>query len=317
LNPDLDIVIVNWNAGAQLRECLASVAAAARSGFTLSRVVVVDNASNDRSLEGLDELGLPLTIIANEQNRGFGAACNQGAAGHASTYVLFLNPDTRLYANALTEAVAFLESPGGERFGFCGIQLVDAEGRVHRSCTRHPRPRHFAAALTGLTRLAPGWFPSHFMTEWDHAEDREVDHVMGAFLLVRRSVFEELHGFDERFFVYLEDLDLTLRAKRLGWPAMFLARAQAFHRSGGVSEQAKPARLYYSLHSRMTYGHKHFGRMTARALDVGTLTVEPVIRTLAAVVRGRPRELGETARGFARLWLATLTGQGPAKTAGA
>jgi N-acetylglucosaminyl-diphospho-decaprenol L-rhamnosyltransferase len=315
--PDLDVVIVNWNTGPQLRDCLASIAAARHDGFTLARVVVVDNGSVDGSVDGLGDPGLPLTVIVNGANRGFGAASNQGASGSASKYLLFLNPDVRLHADSLTVPVAFLQDPANARVGLCGIQLVDEDGRIHRSCTRHPRPRHFFVKMTGLDRLAPVWFPSHFMDEWDHGCDRPVDHVMGAFLLVRRGLFEELHGFDERFFVYLEDLDLSLRAKQQGWRTMYLARARAYHRSGGASEQAKAARLYYSLHSRMAYGHKHFGLPIALALDAGTLFVEPVVRGIAAILRGRPRELGETARGFARLWVAVLTGRGPVETAGA
>jgi GT2 family glycosyltransferase len=298
LNPDLDIVIVNWNGGAQLRECLASIAAASQEGFTLARVVVVDNGSRDGSRDGLDAFELPLTLVANDDNRGFGAASNQGAARGAATYVLF-------------------DDPANAGVGLCGIQLVDAEGHVHRSCTRHPRPRHFIARMTGLDRLAPGLFPSHVMSEWDHADDRRVDHVMGAFLLMRRALFAKLHGFDERFFVYLEDLDLSLRAKREGAQTMYLARTRAYHRSGGVSEQAMASRLYYSLHSRMAYGHKHFSRPVALALDAGTLLVEPLVRGLAQLASGRPRELGETARACARLWTAVLTGRGPVETAGA
>lgn len=315
--PDLDIVIVNWNAGAQLRECLASVASAARDGFVISRVVVVDNGSHDGSIDGLDEGGLPLTVIANDANRGFAAASNRGAAGSASTYLLFLNPDTRLHADSLSVAIAFLENPVNARVGLCGIQLVDAGGRVHRSCARHPRPMHFIAKMTGLNRVAPRLFPSHVMDEWDHLRDRPVDHVMGAFFLVRRALFEKLLGFDERFFVYLEDLDFSLRVKQREFQTVYLAGTRAYHRSGGVSEQAKAARLYYSLHSRMVYGHKHFSLPVALALDAGTLLVEPVIRGVAAILRGRPRELGETARGFTRLWNAILTGRGPAETAGA
>ena len=314
--PRLDIVIVNWNAGEQLAACLRSIAEARRSTWALGRVVVVDNGSADGSADALEGLGLPLSVIRNGSNRGFGAACNQGAAGSTADDLLFLNPDARLEASTLDVAVGFLEDPRHARIGICGVRLVDESGSTHRSCTRHPAPRHFAAKMTGLDRIAPRLFPSHVMTEWDHAEDREVDHVMGAFFLVRRALFERLGGFDERFFVYLEDLDLTLRAKRAGFATMYLARASAFHRGGGVSERVKPARLYYSLHSRLRYGRKHFGSLAALGLAAGTFLVEPVTRTVWAVVTGRWDEIPATASGFMRLWRAALTGRGPAETAG-
>jgi len=310
--PRLDIVVVNWNAGRQLRECIDSIAAARKERFELERVVVVDNASRDGSVDALARGDIPLSVIRNTTNRGFAGACNQGASGSRSEYLLFLNPDTRLFDDSLDVPVGFLEEPAHAAFGVCGLQLVDASGRIHRSCARHPTPRHVANRLLGLDRVAPRPFPSHAMVEWDHAQDREVDHVMGAFLLVRRPLFDALGGFDTRFFVYLEDLDLTLRARRLGQRTMFLARARAYHRSGGTSEQAKAERLCYSLRSRMLYGRKHFGRGAALALDAGTLVVEPVIRLAAAALRLRWREAGETLRGFGLLWRATLRGRNPA-----
>src|SRR5687768_14969241 len=96
--PAVGIVIVNWNAGDQLRACLQSIAAASWVSATLSRVAVVDNASTDSSLEGAAVFDLPLEIIRNPENRGFAAACNQGAGHAAVDYLLFLNPDARLLA---------------------------------------------------------------------------------------------------------------------------------------------------------------------------------------------------------------------------
>jgi GT2 family glycosyltransferase len=302
--PGLDIVIVNWNTGAHLGRCLASVADARRDGFELRRVVVVDNASADGSADRLDFAGLPLSVRRNDTNRGFGAACNQGAEGSDADYLLFLNPDTRIAADALAVPVAFLEDPAHATVGICGIRLTGEDGEVHRSCARHPRPRHVAARAVGLDRIAPRVFPGLFLAEWEHDRDREVDHVMGAFLMIRRRLFADLGGFDERFFVYLEDLDLTLRAKRRGFSTWFLAGPRAFHHGGGSSESVRAARLFYSLHSRMKYGHKHFAPAAAWALDALTLLVEPVVRVAVSLARGAFGEIGETLRGYGRLWRA-------------
>ena len=91
------------------------------------------------------------------------------------------------------------------------------------------------------TASSPRLFRSHVMTEWDHAASRRVDHVIGAFYLIRREVFEKLGGFDGRFFLYLEDLDLSCRVCGHGRHIMYLADARAYHKGGGVSEQAKAA----------------------------------------------------------------------------
>ena len=100
--PSLDVIIVNWNAGPLLRRCLTALTEARSPSFTLARVVVVDNASSDGSLDGLSDLSLPLQIVRNASNRGFGAACNQGAAGSTSDFLLFLNPDVYVTVNALS-----------------------------------------------------------------------------------------------------------------------------------------------------------------------------------------------------------------------
>jgi hypothetical protein len=300
----VDLIIVNWNSGEQLRNCLSSIGVSGGEGLVLRRVVVVDNGSSDGSADGLEGFPLPLTVARNVDNLGFAAACNQGAAGSAAEYLLFLNPDTRLLPGSLAMPVAFLEGSGGRGVGVVGIQLVDERGIVARSCARFPTPGRFLARMTGLDRLAPKHCPGHYMTEWDHEDSREVDQVMGAFFLVRRSVFEALGGFDERFFVYFEDVDFSLRARRAGWPSYYYSGARAYHRGGGTSEQVKAQRLRYSLGSRILYGYKHFGRWPAHLLAAGTLLLEPFSRVLAAVARRSGRDVVSTVRGYGMLWKA-------------
>lgn len=301
----LDIIIVNWNAGRQLRECLESVTLTGRDGFHLTRVVVVDNASSDRSADGLEDLELPLTVIRNADNRGFGAACNQGAKGSEADYLLFLNPDTRLQENSLAKPLAFMEQPNNRSIGIVGIQLMDDDGQVSRTCARFPTPGRFFSKMLGLDRMFPRFFPSHFMSDWDHGESREVDHVIGAFFLVRRSLFTSLGGFDERFFVYLEDLDFSLRAWQAGWSSYYLASIQAYHKGGGTSQQVKATRMFYALRSRILYGDKHFGWFPATGLMAATLLLEPLARLVLSSARRSGEEISETLKGYSMLWGAT------------
>jgi GT2 family glycosyltransferase len=298
----LGIIIVNWNAGEQLRDCLESIVAAGPDGFDLNRVIVVDNNSSDGSINGLENVPLPLTVIRNTENLGFAAACNRAAKETETDYLLFLNPDTLLFENSLTESLAHIEDPGNRRIGIVGIQLVDDRGRIQRTCARFPRPSRFFCRMLGLDRLFGGVFKSHVMAEWDHTESRDVDHVMGAFFLVRRSLFDDLFGFDERFFVYLEDLDFSYRAMQAGWRTSYLAAAQAYHKGGGTSEQVKAVRLFYSLRSRILYGYKHFGWWPATALMLGTLFLEPVTRIMHAVLKGSLGQVRDTLKGYAMLW---------------
>jgi N-acetylglucosaminyl-diphospho-decaprenol L-rhamnosyltransferase len=290
------VVIVNWNSGTQLRECLISFAAVADDDVTLARVTVVDNASADGSAEGL-ETALPLTVIRNAGNRGFAAACNQGAAGSDANYLLFLNPDTRLMPGSLELPARYLQSEHHEDAGIVGIQLVDSNGHVARNTARAPTPWSMIGNSLGLDRLMPPVFPPHFVSEWAHDETRNVDQVMGAFFLVRRSVFEALGGFDERFFVYYEDLDFSMRARTKGWSSVYLATAQAFHRGQGTTEGAKARRTFYFCRSRILYARKYFGGLGAFAVMFTTLILEPIARAVAS-----PRSAAEALRAFGTLW---------------
>lgn len=300
----LSIVIVNWNAGHLLGDCVRSIEEAARERFEFSQVVIVDNCSTDGSLDGLASATLPLKIIRNTKNKGFAAACNQGAQGSRADYLLFLNPDTCLFTDSISVPLAFMEAAQYQSVGICGIQLINEREEVSRSCARFPTLRMFFSKILGLNRLLPGIFQSHFMEEWGHKETREVDHVIGAFFLVRRHLFEQLNGFDERFFVYLEDLDFSLRAKQSGWASCYLADARAYHKGGGTSEQIKARRLFYSLRSRILYGYKHFTPAQATLLLVSTLCLEPLTRLTFNLLQGAFKSASETIGGYLMLYRA-------------
>lgn len=293
--PTLDVVIVNWNGGALLRACLASLAAAeAQLGDALSlRVVVVDNASRDGSLEDLPALRHGPAVIANPDNQGFGRACNAGAARGDAPAILFLNPDARVTGESLAGARAALMAEPGT--GIVGAQLLDEAGRVQLSCARRPS----AASLVGQALLLDRarLVPSHFMTEWDHQEDRAVDQVMGAFLMIRRSLFSALGGFDARFFVYYEDVDLCARAWDAGFSVRHLAGIHVRHEGQGTTRAAKAHRLACFLESQIRYAAKHHGRATALALVATAFGAQVPLRLVQALARRSVVEAGETLRG--------------------
>ena len=254
-----------------------------------------------QSLDGL-LAKLPLKLIHNAENRGFSAACNQGAAGSTADFLLFLNPDTQLNAGCLERPAALFAAAGSRNVGIVGIQLLDATGQVARNCARRPTPAAMVGQSLGFDRLLPSYFQPHFLSEWPHDTTRTVDQVMGAFYMIRRSLFELLGGFDERFFVYFEDLDLALRARELGWTSVYLATAQVFHRGQGTTDAVKARRLFYYCRSRILFAFKHFTRTAAIAVAATTLLIEPTTRSLAALVRGRVTEPSDILRGFAMLW---------------
>jgi len=304
MTPTLDVIIVNWNAGEQLRSCLTSLVKSSNEGFTLARVVVVDNASTDNSLDGLKSFNLPLTLLSNDSNQGFARACNQGAAVSRANYLLFLNPDTVLADNSLAVPLNFLEQKEHADVGVCGIQLIDESGQVTRSCARFPTFGTLLAVALGLPKLTRGRVRGVVMEDWSHDLTCEVDHVMGAFYFIRRNLYEALQGFDERFFVYLEDLDLSLRVRKAGWKVVYLSKARAFHKGGGTSEQVKAARLHYVLSSRILYAFKNCGTLRGLLVLLATLVLEPFLRVTYGLIQGDLITVSETFHGYRRLWQA-------------
>ncbi|PRY67388.1 glycosyltransferase family 2 protein [Halomonas ventosae] len=295
----LDVVIVNWNAGVQLLECLNSVIAHEKG--SVRQVIVVDNGSTDGSADDVD--GLPgVKVIRTGKNLGFAAACNIGAAAGESPYILFLNPDTRVEPGSLSVPLAFMERRENAGVGICGIQLVDEQGDVSQTCARFPTLARLTISALGLDKFPGMRGGGLHMRDWGHDVSRKVDHVIGAFYVIRRKVFVELGGFDERFFVYLEDVDLSLRAQQAGYDSWYLTEARAFHAGGGTSRQVKARRLFFSLRSRLLYGFKHFPRWQAWCLVGVTGVLEPVTRTVWCLLRGDVAGVQHTWSAYRMLW---------------
>jgi len=303
LCPILDIIIVNWNSGSLLTECLNSIKVAVNDNFILNRVVVVDNASKDDSLTGIEKIDLPLTLFKNSENIGFAKACNQGAKGSNADYLLLLNPDTKLFNNSLSEPILFLQKNENSLIGIVGVQLWDENNSISRNCSRFPTPYSLIYISFGLDRLFPKFFPPHFMIEWDHQENRFVDQVMGSFFFVRRPLFEKLNGYDERFFVYYEDLDFSYRANKIGFKSYYLASAKIYHKGGGTSEKVKAERLSYILHSKLLFSQKHFSKIFYSIILFVTIFIEPLIRIAFLALKGSFRSIPEILRGYKKLYL--------------
>jgi GT2 family glycosyltransferase len=278
----VDVVVVNWNTGDCLRACLASLNASV--GVELESVVVVDNASVDGSPDHLPELST-LRVLRNHDNRGFAAACNQGSAMGAAPLVLFLNPDTVVEPTTLARAAWYLLDPSAQaaRRGVCGGSLTRPDGTPAISASRFPTLANTASsvvpALGRLLRTQPRHVPPAELTR-----STVVDQVIGAFFLVRRDLLDELGGFDERFFVYYEEVDLCRRALDRGWTTFHAADARLVHVEN-VSARASGGRaLGYSLRSRQLYAELHWPVWQQRMLMLLTVFVEIPLRLARSLV---------------------------------
>lgn len=299
----IDVVIVNWNSGDLLKSCVFSCLSSAER-YRI-RVYVVDNSSSDGSADFIDGIQ-GVSLFRSPTNLGFAKGCNVGASFGTSDYILFLNPDARVLEPTIADSLVFLDRPESSNVGVLGVQLVDGHGAITRSCSHNPSPMRLILQSAGVDRVFRHL--SHFMVDWAHDCTLDVDQVIGAYLIVRREVFDSLKGFDERFFVYFEEVDFSIRAKHAGWRVVYFAETQAIHIGGGTTNQIKASRLFYTLRSRLLFSFKHFDPLAATLVALAVFFIEPFTRLIAALASGSPRSAKETVQAYVLLfrWAASL-----------
>lgn len=278
----IDIVIVNWNAGDLLSRCVGSLLKT-QSVKLIGKIIIVDNASSDSSVSEV-AVSEKIHWIKNTENRGFSVACNQGFRAASAPYVLLLNPDAAVFDVTLEACLKFMN--GRKDIDILGCRLVNDEGKTTVSCARFPTPWRYCTDAIGISKLFPKLFPpATLMTDWNHLESKEVDQVMGAFMLIRKSTLSAMNGFDERFFVYYEELDFSKRVSEQKGKIFFNADIKALHSGGGTTCAVKAFRLYLSLSSRLHYARKHFSAIGYGVTWLSTYLVEPWTRMLFCFVK--------------------------------
>lgn len=256
--PSLSIIIVNYNSSAYVVKCLNSIAKSSKKHFILDKVIVVDNSSDWKDLSVLEERE-DIQLLKNDKNEGFAKACNQGASYVDSDYLLFLNPDTILMEHTLDYSVECYAKQRKQGIGVLGVQILDEYNQITRTCSRFPKNFYFFAKCIGINRIILRW--NQFMVEWNHLYSRKVDEVIGAYFFVSKDIFNQLAGFDERFFVYYEEVDFCYRLKQRGYYSYFYAGTNIVHSVGGASKNVKSQRLFYELRSRILFMQKHHGHV--------------------------------------------------------
>jgi GT2 family glycosyltransferase len=179
--------------------------------------------------------------------------------------------------------------------------MVDPDGHTVPSSRRFPTLGVVFGDVTRLSSVWPSLFPPSLLPPPDDSGPVEVDQVIGAFFLIRRDVFLELGGFDERFFVYYEEVDLSLRSHSRGYRSMYLPGASALHHGGYSSDQVRAKRLFYSLRSRLLFARKHWSLAGTTALGLMTFGLELPARLVISALRAAPADVVATLRGFGML----------------
>ncbi len=227
MKPDLSVIVVNWNTLERLRACLRSLDEHLSS--VRHEVIVIDNASSDGSPEMVETEFPAVRLVRNEENVGFGRANNQAMRLADGTWFLLLNSDTELLDESVAEL--FREVRETSDIGVAHCRLIFPDGRLQHSAYRFPSLPVELVENLGLYKLLPRKTAGRLLLSgyWDYSEETDVDWVAGAFMLMPREVFDRTGGFDERLFMYGEDLEWCLRIHENGWRVRYFPKASIRH----------------------------------------------------------------------------------------
>ena len=260
----VDVIVVSWNDRPRIAASLDSVFALGevRADPYFANVVLSDNGSTDETRAFVRErYGGRVRIIENGENLGFGAGVNRALATTGSEYVFLLNPDAELRDGALHNAIAFLDAH--PRCGLAGSRIYNTDGSVQPSCGEFD-------TWTGAFLRSSAWgdLPvfARFangagLRDFRYDAERRVDLAIGAALAIRRTMLDEIGAFDERFFLYHEEVDLAKRAADAGWESWFVPSSEAVHEGMGSSGGSLANVEGRKQRSRRAYWIKHHGRL--------------------------------------------------------
>ena len=254
---DISFIIVNWNTKDLLQDCLDSIIKTSEA--LTCEIIVVDNASSDGSMAMLAAKYPQVKTIANKENRGFGAANNQGFAVMQGRYALLVNTDAMLMAGAVKKMWTFAEANSRTAI-VCG-QLLNADGSKQNSIASFPTLLTLATNTSLLEYLCPRKYPSK---RYKHGRPLEVDSVIGACMMIRKKALDEVSFFDESYFFFFEETDMAYAMRRKGWLVYQVPDALIYHLQGqSIGHRAQSRIEFYR--SRYQFLRKWHGGAYYRA----------------------------------------------------
>ena len=305
------VVIVSYRSAALTIECLRSLLAERSNGGLNIRAVVIDNASGDHPLIARavaeNDWGSWVTPVLAPRNGGFAYGNNLGIRHALQSgpvdYVYLLNPDTQVRAGAIAILVRFLESQ--PRIGIAGSSFENEDGSEWPIAFRFPSLVSELSQALGfgpLIRLLDRWAVARQMSQ---SARQQVDWICGASMMIRIAVLEAIGGLDEGYFLYFEETDFCLRARRAGFPTWYVPESRVMHVGGqstGVTERNAAAKRLpaYWFDSRRRYFAKAFGTMHAMAIDLAVLVAYPLGWLKRFALRQRRQTVPHYYRDFIR-----------------
>lgn len=256
---DLSIIIVNYNTRQLTLDCIQSVYAS-ETNYTYE-IILIDNHSSDGTVEAVTEQFPEVRLIANQENTGFAKANNQGMTIAQGRYSLLLNSDTVVQKDTLQTMLSFMDAPENKKVGASGCKIILPDGSLDKACKRgFPTPSASFYYAFGISKLFPN-NPKYNQYQLGHLDPDQaypVDCLVGAFMLVRREVIEQIGSLDETFFMYGEDIDWCYRIKQADWDIHYYPYTYIIHYKG-ASSRRKPVKIIYEFHRAMWVFHqKHY-----------------------------------------------------------
>jgi len=254
---ELSIIIVNYNVKAFLQNCLLSIKKATEK--IDSEIIVVDNASDDGSIELIKKNFEDVILVESPVNLGFSKANNLGLKISQGKYICLINPDTIVEENTFEVMINFMENHPD--VGLAGCKILNPDGTFQLACRRSfPTPWVAFTKIIGLSKLFPKskLFAKYNLTYLDENQSYEVDAVSGSFMFLRRDVYEKIGGLDETFFMYGEDLDYCYRVKQAGYKVYYVHSTQIIHFKGESTKRSNIDELKHFYDAMRLFVRKHF-----------------------------------------------------------
>ena len=278
----LSVIIVNYNVKYFLEQCLHAVCNAADAIET--EIIVVDNHSTDESLAYLAPKFPQVKFIKNNTNSGFAKACNRGLQKANGEYILFLNPDTLVAEDSFLKCIRFFQSHPG--CGAVGVKMIDGSGSFLKESKRaFPSPLTSLFKLFGFSHIFPKSkvFSRYHLGHLEKERDHEVDVLAGAFMMVKREVLEKVGSFDEAFFMYGEDVDLSYRIQKAGYKNYYLADTTIIHFKGESTKRGSLNYVRMFYYAMSVFVKKHYGGAKAGIFNF-SIQAAILIRAIISVV---------------------------------
>lgn len=254
---DISIIIVNYNVKEFLLNLLGSLDKSLKN--IRSEIIVVDNASEDGSIEAVQQKYPGVKLIANNKNVGFGAANNQGMKIAQGKFIVLINPDTIVKEDTFSTLLKFFEEH--DDAGMAGCKVLNPDGSLQLPCRRSfPGPWTSFTKIVGLSKLFPNsrLFARYNLTYLDENDTYEVDAISGSFMMLRKEVYEKTNGFDPQFFMYGEDLDLCYRTQKAGYKVYYVHSTEIIHYKGESTKRSSLDETKVFYDAMHLFVKKHF-----------------------------------------------------------